>query len=298
MVDHIALIFQTCPSLSTIKLTNDCGPPKELNDPLMISNESLITLTSASELFVGGAPIAFPLLRRLVLPQLEKLCLWEVPHEIALRLASSSTQLKSATLRDLEQSPPPSTVYSLPALTSIFIYTSSNILDHMVLPQLCALTLYDDGYSHLMRSLRHMVEHSTPPILSLDLEGLNLDNEDLFWCFERLPTLESLRLSDCSISDAVLLALATPSLERDHPWLLPRLTKINLYDNDNLTPGGVIKFLASRSGLPSTNAAAPMPLRVEEGHVRLMTYESPDQRKKIESYGITLEACYDSDSSW
>ncbi|KDQ16523.1 hypothetical protein BOTBODRAFT_186534 [Botryobasidium botryosum FD-172 SS1] len=242
--------------VSYIVITDE-DPAYESNTTPAPFHEDMLTLEAVTSLEVCGNPLTRPILQRLSLPHVQKLDLTEAPFDVVHRYISTSTDLRDLSLHgviDIPMDPSPIPV-SLPALASLYITGFPGIIDYMHTPHLRSLVLIHEptGPARLPASLRALIERSSPALTTLGLHGIDITDEDIIWCLERLPQVENLDLSSCSISDAVLRALAAPpssQLETASYRLLPRLERIELSNNTHVTPQGVIEFLAARnSGL-------------------------------------------------
>jgi len=200
------------------------------------------------------------LLQPLTLPHAEKLDITEAPSNILYRFVSSSIELRELTLHGFPSIPhnsdpipafPPA---SLPALTSLRIFGTPEPLNYLHTPQLKSLSLGRALYQlvPLGEYLRNFINRSAPPLSTFRLSSVDVTDDDILWCLERLPDVEYFSISHCPVSDAIPRALAKPpSLERSTDWLLPRLTKIGFNINTLIRPSSVIELLASRKSVPS-----------------------------------------------
>ncbi|KDQ17420.1 hypothetical protein BOTBODRAFT_43043 [Botryobasidium botryosum FD-172 SS1] len=287
-VELLTSAFTASPSLSRVSLLNSSQvSPESLNDfnPQGISGTPIV-LENVTEFRISGAPIVYPLLRRLTLPQVQVLELEHVPFDIAYNLISSSTCLTSVSLRHIGEPAHPSQCLTIPTLTSLELFNAPNFLDCVHAPQLNHLSLCTDKYERpSLGSLPEFVEHSRPGVLhTLRLEGVEIADDDLIQCLGMLPQLKDLALVECSISDTILHALETPSTKQSSRWLLPHLTAIELKDNDDMTPDGAIKFLKSRNRTSffPTLVSGNAPPRVK-GLLSFSTDESFGEFKSIQA---------------
>jgi len=287
-VEFLTRVFQTCPSLSRILLLSNPRSPAEILDNFTPdASVAPIVLDNVTEFHISGAPIIYPLLRQLALPRVQVLELEHLPFDVAYNFTSSPAHLTSLSLRHIGDPFRTFRYLTFPALTSLELFNAPNFLDCIHSPQLNYLALRCDTYDRpSLGSLRHFTERSEPIMLhTLRLKGVEIADGDLIWCLERFPHLRDLALVECSVSDVVLRALETPSMEKSSGWLLPHLTVIEFKDNDDMTPRGVIEFLKSRNGLsPWFHAAPAVPRRVE-GRLSFLVDESYSEYKKIQSLG-------------
>ncbi|KDQ19680.1 hypothetical protein BOTBODRAFT_62968 [Botryobasidium botryosum FD-172 SS1] len=289
-------IFQACPFLTSIKLGHSAssGSAQAPND-LPLPTIPLITLPFVTEFHVHGDPCFFPYQRRLALPNVEELRLEVIPFDVALRFVSNTSRLRTLILLKVEEQPHTYTArHSFPALTSLNTSLFSGALDTIHAPKLVFLTIVGSISNSALSPapVRRLVDRSAPPLISLDLQNVEIPDDDLLWCFERLSRLQSLALHACSTSDIVLHALAIPLPDQNTP-LLPRLNRIYFVYNDNITAAGVIAFLASRNG-PSQSAESPK----VEGFIQLSGSAELHEYEEMESYGLSVarDAYPESDS--
>ncbi|KDQ16522.1 hypothetical protein BOTBODRAFT_173034 [Botryobasidium botryosum FD-172 SS1] len=246
-------VLRASHSVSYIVITDE-DPEYESDTVPAPFHEEMLTLEAVTSFEMCGNPLTRPISRHLSLPHIQKLDLTDAPFDIVHRYISSSTGLRDLSLHGIIEVPLYPTVplpVSLPALTSLYIAGFPGFVDYIHAPQLRSLVLIHKPTrpERLSASLRTLVEKSNPALITLGLHGAGINDEDIIWCSERLPQVENLDLSSCSISDAVLRALAAPlSPENATPHrLLPRLERIELSNNKHITPQGVIEFLASRN---------------------------------------------------
>ncbi|KDQ21304.1 hypothetical protein BOTBODRAFT_141576 [Botryobasidium botryosum FD-172 SS1] len=247
MVDTFWDLFYDCPSLSDISLAYSirCA---ETDPPDLV--EDTLSLPLVTHFKFRGNVVANTLLRRLALPNVQELDLRDVPSDIVHELISFSTQLRRASFRGsmeiIEELP----TIILPTLVSLEIARGFEYIDRLHLPQLSSLKLsgtyglpHDPPELFLGTSLSALMGRSAPPLVTLRLEHLDVSDQSLIWCLERLPLLEELYLLNTATTDAVLHAVAY----RDGNPIVPRLTRFKFYSIP-ITPAGVISFLSSRLG--------------------------------------------------
>ncbi|KDQ08644.1 hypothetical protein BOTBODRAFT_37797 [Botryobasidium botryosum FD-172 SS1] len=249
-------LFESSRSLSSVVIGDD-DECRSRGDPAPFQ-ESPLTLCNVTTFHVWGDwTFLGPLLDRLTLPRVQTLDLGGASHSTLHRLISLSTDLHDLSLRNLTEAarptPAPSlTPILLPHLTSLQISGFPAFVDYIHVPQLNTLILEHRSNSARIANsgpaLRAVVERSAPALTKLRLQGLNVSDEDMQWCFEHLLNLEELSITFCAISDSILSALASPpSPGRNTNWLLPRLKRFVFNENDRITPRGAIEFLASRT---------------------------------------------------
>ncbi|KDQ21317.1 hypothetical protein BOTBODRAFT_25742 [Botryobasidium botryosum FD-172 SS1] len=249
-------LFRSCTSLSSISLTYDsyCSET-DLPD---FAGDTL-HLPSVTRFTCHGNIIVNALLRQLVLPNVQELKLRNVPSDIVHQLVSSSTQLCTAafggTMGTVEDPP----IITLPTLSSLEITGTIDYINRLHLPQLSSLMLghnvMSDDTPQLGTLLSTFVERSAPPLVTLKLDHLDVPDQPLIWCLERLPLLEVLSLRTCTTTDAVIHALSS---ESTGDFIVPRLTYFT-FQRTQITPAAFIAFLSSRLGrdwIPPESAAA------------------------------------------
>ncbi|KDQ16988.1 hypothetical protein BOTBODRAFT_172598 [Botryobasidium botryosum FD-172 SS1] len=139
-----------------------------------------------------------------------------------------------------------------------YIKHSPDFIGHIRAPRLESIEVRGNSSKNMemTTSLGDMIEGSAPSALrSLSMHFVDVADENIIWCLKRLPSLETLRIGSCSVSDGVLQALATPtSGEKGTEWLLPRLTEMELVENPGMTPDGVVELIRSRNDPPACDA--------------------------------------------
>ena len=94
--------------------------------------------------------------------------------------------------------------------------------------------------------IRSLIRCSTPPIRVLDMDYADARSpKDFIWMFERLPTLESFRITGSDMSDKVLNALAYKN--NAGTWLCPRLKSLEFSRCDVITGAGVVALAKGRN---------------------------------------------------
>lgn len=260
-------ILRRCPSISTFDIAHDDDWPEEWSDAQTISTMAHpLTLPSLTYLSACQEPV-HPLLQLLTLPNAQEIVMREVSFDALQRLVTSSTQLNTLFVDQIQAAPETYSEMSLSTLRSIEIQNSERFLDHLVAPSLQKLSAY--GFQHRdscnLGSLRGFVERSAPPLVSLELFYVKITDEELIECFEGLALLESLRMVGCpNISDAIFHALATSPFESERTnWLLPQLRTLCIFENSKITPSGFIQLLRSRNGEGTSTSSSPP--RIEGG---------------------------------
>ncbi|KDQ15665.1 hypothetical protein BOTBODRAFT_284388 [Botryobasidium botryosum FD-172 SS1] len=254
IVDALRRIFRLCTSLSTVRMTS-YRIDEAVDDPYTPFGGRQLILPCVTHFEVIGSPIAYPLLQQLSLPQVDTLNIRAVPYDILYRLASSSTQLRTLTTRDITEAPQNTPLLLLPVLTTLDAVDCPTLLRNLHTPQLMSL----DAGLRLLKSpnileessfFLRLIERSVPPLVDLILIGLDIPDTDLISCLRALPTLKNLQLSMCKTSDAVLRALARPSSsDNGSSWILPQLTTFTFSFNFGTTPSGIIELIASRNAV-------------------------------------------------
>ncbi|KDQ16532.1 hypothetical protein BOTBODRAFT_251583 [Botryobasidium botryosum FD-172 SS1] len=247
--------------------------------------ENPLTLENIETFGIHWNPFAHPLLQYLTLPRVKKLALTNTPNDVVYRVIASSPDLRSLSLYQAPQTPanPNIPPISLPALISLSIHGSLQILDGINAPKLTSLSLEGDSAepSKLRAPISAFFERSASDLIALSLNCVDTTDEDILWLFERVPKLEALGLSRCSISDAVLMRLAKPpSPEENTDWCLSHLKRAKIYRCSQITPNGVIQLLASRNSGPASHIT---------GCFTFAGKLSKEDRQTILSYGNFLD---------
>ncbi|KDQ16982.1 hypothetical protein BOTBODRAFT_221872 [Botryobasidium botryosum FD-172 SS1] len=261
IVDILDHVFRTCESLAAVELRHGFD---EGFSPGAISSNPIVA-TSLVKFHMDVDPIALPLLRLLVIPNVRDLDIRNAPFEIVHWLCSHSNFLHAASFSAISHLPPPHQITSFPTLASLYISDTPQLLDHVQTPRLENLTVcgVSNRSSHLKSSLRSLIERSGPALLTLQLTHLVVADRDLVWCLQRLPLITRLDITACSVTDTLLRSLSTPiSTEQGTEWLLPRLKSIVLAGNSHMTPSGVIVFLKSRNSPHHLETNSTRPPRV------------------------------------
>ncbi|KDQ19240.1 hypothetical protein BOTBODRAFT_51695 [Botryobasidium botryosum FD-172 SS1] len=121
---------------------------------------------------------------------------------------------------------------------------------HSLFPHLRTLLIHENSrFYRGANLLRHLVEHSLPPLVSIVLISTGTTDGELCWCLERLPLIQKLDLIDClCISDTFLEALSTPG---QAGYLAPQLKQIGLSETpSHITPGAIVDMLSARCNAP------------------------------------------------
>ncbi|KDQ16530.1 hypothetical protein BOTBODRAFT_173042 [Botryobasidium botryosum FD-172 SS1] len=286
-------VFGSSPFLSSIIINHDDDKYCYERDPVPF-HESPLTLHHVTTFHMEGSRTFLqPLLDLLTLPRVEKLELAGAPISTVHRFISSSTELRDVSLRNFRQVPadldiPAHAPILLPSLTSLHVEDFPAFVDYIHAPRLKTLKLeeyYDSAHIVGSRAfLRAAVERSATALTTLHLRGLDVGDEDMQWCLERLSVLEELFISYCAISDAVLSALASPpSPDANASWLLPCLKTFLFENNDCITPSGAIKFLATRTLNPIPNISGEFGFNLDL---------SPKDAMTIMEYGSSLSRAH------
>ncbi|KDQ17418.1 hypothetical protein BOTBODRAFT_606447 [Botryobasidium botryosum FD-172 SS1] len=289
VVGFLMSVFQTCPSLSRVSISGSPYTPthSEVPGDSMHIDQAPVVLPNVVEFRISSAPIVYPLLHRLGLPRVQVLELENLPFDITYKLTSTPAHLASLSLCQIGDPCQGFQCRTFPALASLRLDNAPNFLDTICAPELRCFTYKP---SPMPLPLRPFVERSAPTLRSLDLEGVEAPDSDMIWCLERLPSLRSLRLARCSVSDAALRALAAARYsvaQESYVWLLPQLAFIELEDNAGITPPTVIRLLKSWNRRPALSAAGGIPSLVR-GRLKFSTPEKFSEYKEIQSYGDFL----------
>ncbi|KDQ11349.1 hypothetical protein BOTBODRAFT_35431 [Botryobasidium botryosum FD-172 SS1] len=244
-------LFGSSHSLASIVLTDEETAYVEkfvIPAPFHVNT---LTLDSLTYLEVVGNPLVRPLLEHIVLPHAETLHLTSFPFRTVHRLILTSPDLDELWLSDITLIPISTnrTPVTLAALRTLQLRNCPSLLNHIHAPQLKSLRLFN-SHSAVARSgasLCALIKRSAPDLTVLYLRAIDITDQEMLHCLERLSGLNSLMLNSCTISDTVLRALAVPpSPEGGTGWLLPCLKTVQLYQNANITPQAVVELLASR----------------------------------------------------
>ncbi|KDQ11234.1 hypothetical protein BOTBODRAFT_462915 [Botryobasidium botryosum FD-172 SS1] len=219
-------VFQTCPSLSSITLSGRVDSRSSSNYATSPASDILpLHLRLISELRICGDSVCFPLYR-LRFPGVESIHIELVHFNVVAHFLSSSHRVESIDLSDIWEIPRADTQYLLPALASLKIKMCLDFLDHIHAPQLSFVDLSGAGSkTPNLAPLFSPVDRSAPPLRTLHLHFIEIDNDNFIRCLERLPLLQFLKLANCDVSDNILHALGPPSSPQGS-LLLPQLTKI------------------------------------------------------------------------
>ncbi|KDQ08263.1 hypothetical protein BOTBODRAFT_571108 [Botryobasidium botryosum FD-172 SS1] len=264
--EALSRLFRTFHSIVEVEVWPDLytSPDEQNYTPLFQGFP--ITMDTVKRFFVDGGPTSSPFLQQLSMPNAERLDLARAPFDVVRLVASSTTHLEHATFTKITACPPgPFPTISLPDLTSFCVEHSPDLLEHIRAPRLESIEVRGDydGDMCMLTSLHDMVERSAPSaLLSLSLSHVTVADENIIACLKRLPTLETLIIRRCSLSDRLLRALCAPTVAEEAEWLLPRLTKMELVENPNMTPAAVISLIKSRNG-PSSHDGTLTPPRVK-----------------------------------
>ncbi|KDQ08542.1 hypothetical protein BOTBODRAFT_148643 [Botryobasidium botryosum FD-172 SS1] len=252
-------VLQSCPNVKKVEFHTltaiDDLEDHSLDIPFTESTEPIILRSLRQcRILLPSVGDGNRLIRRLILPQVEALHVANARFDVAYPVVLSSSQLHDPTLENIYG--PTSQILFLPTLTSLYIRNSTHLLEVLRTPQLADLRLRGSATApHSILSaepLRCLAERSPPPPLrTLFLQHVEINDEGFIWCMERLTELESLKLIGSTLTNATFLALAKPlQPSSDGPsWILPRLTKIYIWRNKSIGPPAFIEFISSRSGI-------------------------------------------------
>ncbi|KDQ15999.1 hypothetical protein BOTBODRAFT_186724 [Botryobasidium botryosum FD-172 SS1] len=281
--DALWSFFQRCGDLADILITDNQWELEVATEPGF--HGAPITLDSVTRLTIHGNRNAASLLRVLSFPNLEDLEIQNIPFDIVRDYVSLPIELEKIYLFDITDIPDTHTpTLLLPALTTLHIRDSLDILNFLITPCLQSLTLWGDyeigNRRRLSTSPRQFIEREQPALRALGFIYWDVSDGEIAWYLENVPSLKRFRLDDCPVSDATLRALLPPvsnfgdaehganiNARTDASCLLPKLTSITLIRNSHITPLGVIEFLKSRNNVSSsphpTGAIARSPPRVK-----------------------------------
>ncbi|KDQ09544.1 hypothetical protein BOTBODRAFT_58605 [Botryobasidium botryosum FD-172 SS1] len=243
--------FESCTQLSTFILRSERWYEVEVDVPL---SSAPITLENVKTFELPASPHAYPLLGRLRLPQMQDFTIRFVPLNIAIQLMASSTQLRTVELEGfqwLSSSPPP--LLSIPTLSSLILaHSKLECLHFFHTPSLEHLTLeemYEQSNQPIvLNPLCDFLERSDPPLKTLRLKTVAVEDDDILRSFERLPLLEKLDISPSTDGmHAIFHALARPFSTPHIEWLLPSLNEINVRRASPVIQPAFHSFLDSRN---------------------------------------------------
>ncbi|KDQ07815.1 hypothetical protein BOTBODRAFT_180383 [Botryobasidium botryosum FD-172 SS1] len=276
MVATVASTLQKCDGLVELVL-GGIGLPAIRTRDYAVEQPPIILPALTKCLILGNCSELYSLRERLILPQLRSLDLAYCPGLPSLHSITSSARLKEVRLISIADEMTtewPTTLLSISTLTRVILVDCPvRFLECLDLPSLQTLVIiapprltpgHSDG-----PSLRCFVKQlgPNPPLQVLLMLSVDISNEDLIWCLERLPHLKVLVVRRCTASDAALEALVYSSIEgaEAHQLLLPRLNYIEL---SNFSPQSIIKFLKSRNDTSLTRGRggkAPRPVKGKVG---------------------------------
>ncbi|KDQ19678.1 hypothetical protein BOTBODRAFT_445313 [Botryobasidium botryosum FD-172 SS1] len=156
MASAVMRIFQSCPHLARIVITQDFSYYQGYYDHPLFLTIPLIILPDATEFHVCGGPPFFPYLRRLILPSISKLRLEAVPYDVALHFISNTSWLESLTLLEIGEQPHDFIHHSFPAPTSLETSLSPNFLGAIYATNLTSLKVTGEQRAELL--LRQLVD--------------------------------------------------------------------------------------------------------------------------------------------
>ncbi|KDQ06951.1 hypothetical protein BOTBODRAFT_181095 [Botryobasidium botryosum FD-172 SS1] len=249
--------LQTCGKLSSIVLRDEQGRHYDGSPGF---HDSLIVLNSVRRVTIHGNLVLCDLLEAISFPRLEELTLHSTLPDIVYNYMSLSTELREVSLYGIYDGTPMflanDVPFLLPSLIRLHLENSNGVLDFISAPRLESLSLKGGArnLAPLGASLRQFLGQSQPPLRTLVFDGVDVGDEEMIWCLGQLPRLGELQVRKCTITDATLQALASPSpAVAGASWLLPKLTRIVLIRN-RITPQSVIALLTSRNADPPAPA--------------------------------------------
>ncbi|OCF30320.1 hypothetical protein I316_08040 [Kwoniella heveanensis BCC8398] len=119
------------------------------------------------------------------------------------------------------------------------------------------------GSSVVPHVLSPGLEHALPNLLSLDIGHCAITLTDMMDILPKLPQLQFLNVSYCSLDNAFLEALERQNNDKD---LVPRLMALSIAGNTEITAGPLRRLVMSRTkegikGLPASSSATPSEVR-------------------------------------
>ncbi|KDQ18064.1 hypothetical protein BOTBODRAFT_29382 [Botryobasidium botryosum FD-172 SS1] len=291
----IVQFLQRHDELTTLSLTSDCHF-EDLDDTPDPPSLTKITLPHVTALSVQGGCFTQHILQRLDLPCLETLTTKNIPSSAVTYLMQSTACLRTASLSATTVLKsglgiPTNTPLSALSLTSLEISLMLKDPIHVYFPQLATLLIRDycrsDGVG---TSLRHLIEHSSPPLVSLVLIWTKITDNELIWCLERLPLIQKLELVDCpNVSDSFLIALSAPRpLDNHNGYLLPQLRLIGLTYMAHMAPRAVVDMLSARCNTVFTEAPREVTRRYDViESLGFLQRVGPNYQSVVESRDIT-----------
>ncbi|KDQ17430.1 hypothetical protein BOTBODRAFT_186079 [Botryobasidium botryosum FD-172 SS1] len=278
------ILRQIPDALSSITISWDWAE----TSPSAVSSHRLsetITLPGVIDFrLLGYVEFSAPIMQMLVLPQLKHLHHEMFPIDVSLRLMEASDAIVSAKV--LLINTPPSSVAvatSIPTLDhfelSVPTHETEVVLARLHAPNLTSLILNAMGRDGPFIPLHTFIQESNPPLRSLTLNGVKIRDADLIRCFKATPSLESLSLFNCSLSDAVLQALTDdPHSHGERQGagsgaasgcLLPHLVDLELLNNPNLSIPAMMNFFTARKAmaLPVTQCQVCLPCAIKTAQV-------------------------------
>ncbi|KDQ16525.1 hypothetical protein BOTBODRAFT_251550 [Botryobasidium botryosum FD-172 SS1] len=283
-------VFVASRSLSSFTLTDESPGYDILTAPAPFHpfHADTLTLRALKDLEITGNAFIRPLLEHINFSDAETLHLTSTTFGVVYRLISSSAHLCDLSLSDVADIPTASThsPVTLSALCTLRIQNCPKLLDYIHAPYLKSLHLLCPSRStaNSEAPLCALIERSTPALTALYLQTIDITNEEILGCLERLSHLEILSLNACAISDTVLRALAVPpSPGGGTEWLLPHLKVVQFHQNVNITPQGVIELFASR------NTSAKFRIR---GDVIFVEKPSGQDARALSHYSSSLSVAH------
>lgn len=241
LMDVVTRILQTSTGLSSVSLIgHDCDIHNYSDFASFVQTNEVINLPVLGTLEVlGGGIDAIPLIRRMKLPQISVLRFsGQVDNEF-LSFLSSLPRLRILELVDRDAGNSPRTIQPLleilrfPAIESLRVVVESSdgfrILDNLAMPSIKVLrvdvdidripTDSDQGIQGMVilpadmiiaagRFLRGLIDRSRAPLTTLILKNVNVSEDDVGWCLDRVrASLKRFLICRCPISDVTLDSL-------------------------------------------------------------------------------------------
>lgn len=259
--------------ISTLSLRG--GRSRDISSP----SDHSVTLHSVTKFVSHGASFSHRLLPHLVLPRLEILEMEDLPSasdSIIDGFLENSPFLVSVDLARISGhficTPGDQDPLHLPSLTSLKLNYGSYFPHRFCFPQLRILYIDPQDELDVGLALRRLIQHATPPLVTLALHSSMISDEELLWCLERLPTIETLELVACgNLTDDIFRALAAipPADDPEARWLLPQLHDIKIfnYAQNQFTYPTFFHFLASRNSTPPTSQNDALTPRRVQGRI-------------------------------
>ncbi|KDQ16981.1 hypothetical protein BOTBODRAFT_186171 [Botryobasidium botryosum FD-172 SS1] len=260
-------------------------------EPFGFDEEEALLLPAMQRFLVHASSPLLPLLSRISLPNVTQLDISNAPFDVARRLLSTPRQVKAVSFAGIVECPDSPQNVLLPTVTSLSVIRSPDLLDHIRAPNATSLVFgnlhWEDPPVSLMASLPEAVELAQ--LRTVHLVDMIVGDDEIVELLKLLPSVGSLSLSRCFVSDHFLAELSKPLSEPPFQWLCPRLTSIQLESNLHITPTGVIEFLQVRGPkvIPrETSSPPPSRVKCRATFERSVKVGPPEWRKIVVSLGL------------